>query len=87
MKTVWKYGLHMQAHHSFLLPEGAVVLSVGVDPQDCLVLWAFVDTEAPASMRHFVILGTGHPVPDGLEYLGHVVQGPFVWHVWEDCSK
>lgn len=85
MKTVHKFPLTVQAQHSFLMPDGAVALHVNLDPNGTVCLWAFVDTDKPVTLRTFRITGTGHPVPDGLEYLGSVVQGNFVWHAWEQC--
>ena len=84
MKTVYKYSLRSRA--SVELPAGAVVLHVGLDPQGQGAFWAFVDTDNDTETRRFVVTGTGHPVPDGLEFLGTYVEGPFVWHAWEQVD-
>lgn len=84
MKTIHKYPLVIAAHHSFQLPAGATILNVDLDPTGRVCLWALVDTDQPPEMRRFVIVGTGHDVPDGLLYHGSVVQGGFVWHVFEE---
>ena len=34
-------------------------------------------------LRGFAIIGTGHDVPSGAEYVGTAHVGPFVWHVFE----
>lgn len=54
-------------------------------------LWVEIDDEiADFETRHFVIVGTGHPIPQGAEYIDSVIQrsetifgGCLVWHVFE----
>lgn len=35
------------------------------------------------SPRYFRVFGTGHPIPEGYHHKGSVVDGGFVWHVYE----
>ena len=64
------------------MPYGASILHVGVQDAQ-LYVWAEVNTTAPLVDRHFHIAGTGHPIPVGLHFVGSVMDGPFVWHVYD----
>lgn len=85
MKTIYKYrlALHADGPQLFQLPDGATVLSVGICPLGQLAMWIYVDMSKACTQREFVVVGTGHPVPDGLEFIGTVVSDPFVWHILE----
>ena len=65
------------------MPLGAKILTLQLqDETPCF--WAEVDTDASTEQRLFRILGTGHPLPEGLTYLGTFQLPPFVWHVYEE---
>lgn len=84
MRTIWKFTL--QPECSIEMPSGAEVLSVR-EQGETICLWALVDPEATVEMRRFVVLGTGHSVPDQpLRFLGtaHLAGGAFVFHVFEE---
>ncbi len=40
-------------------------------------------TGGPTVPRQFRVFGTGHPMPEGLDHRGAVLDGPFVWHLME----
>ena len=85
MKTIWKFRLPELADKITIpMPIGAQVLHFehqeGVEP---LSIWALVEPENAKEYRKFCIVGTGHPVPDGLTHLGTCQHGPFVWHLFE----
>ncbi len=84
MKTIYKYLLQRTDHQHVEMHAGAHILSAHLDPAGQLAVWAHVDTDKPFVMRKFCIVGTGHPCPDGLEFLGTVIDGSFAWHVLED---
>ena len=64
------------------IPEGFVPLHVA--PQGGLIrLWAEVETNSPEKTHRFQIIGTGHEVPKGAQYLGTVLDPPFVWHLYQ----
>lgn len=46
-------------------------------------LWVQLNTSLAARTRTFVLIGTGHRVPDRSDYIGTVLSGPFVWHLFE----
>lgn len=82
-KTVYKYPFDVSDDVVVKMPDDAEILKV--DHQDGQpTIWALVDTESPAVMRRFIVRGTGHPVPDGVEHVGSFFHGPFIWHLFED---
>lgn len=88
MKTIYRYQLAITDRPVVDMPGGAVVLPVppSVRNQDRIEVWALVDTERPPVARGFLVVGTGHPMPEVHgPFLGTVVThgGAFVWHVFE----
>ena len=75
----------MSEHCSFKMPEGAEILTVARQG-NCTCLWALVDSEAPLCVRTFVMIGTGHEIPESnLTFIGSVqyIEGAIVMHVFE----
>ena len=90
--VVYKYALAPAAPTTIdhLMPHGAVVLSVGIDPHGALCLWALVDIQSPHPKmpRRFLTVGTGQATPlledvAHKQFVGTVLQGSFVWHIFE----
>jgi len=84
--VIWKYQLTPSpgtAEVAIEMPAGAMVLTVQTQAgQPCL--WALVNEEQPLITRRFVIVGTGHPVPDGIgDYIGTWQNSPFVFHLFD----
>lgn len=52
-------------------------------------VWAAVDTNLPMVKRKFFVVGTGHPLPTdrAIAPVGTVIDGSFVWHLWEDHTE
>jgi hypothetical protein len=48
-------------------------------------LWCDVDADADgvAFKREFCVVGTGHTAPSDGEHVGSVIDGQFVWHIFE----
>lgn len=73
------------------LPEGARVMHVGAQVVAGLgdsgeihkVIWVEVDTDKPVKPREFMIFATGSKVPDEWKHVGTLLDGPFVWHIYE----
>lgn len=80
--TIYKYPLE-QSTTTLSLPVGAKVLDVQLQDRR-LHLWACVDLAGAHVDRRFLVFGTGHGVPDGLQYIATVQDGPYVWHVFEE---
>jgi hypothetical protein len=93
MHTIYKYPVPLQDLSILELPTHSRILSVGLDPQGELCLWALVQPLVPSHDRwQLAVVGTGNPVSDALaqantdaspwRFVGTVTQAPFVWHVF-----
>jgi len=85
MKTIHKYPLVIVHEQPIQMPSGAEILSVAVQ-NETPCLWALVETENPMQKRSIVIVGTGHPAPEGnYRFVGTVMLcgGVLVWHVFQ----
>ena len=89
-KTIWKFEVPVTDRARVAMPAGARVLSVEIGKGLGVVwLWAEVDPAADVGDRGFRVVGTGNPLPEGVEdmrFLGTVLDGPFVWHVYEEAA-
>ena len=84
MKTIWKFELK-PGQCRMMLPEGAEPLSAGLDPGgDGICLWALVDPRASLCEARVIVAGTGLRFAPGENprFLGTVVAGQYVWHVF-----
>lgn len=91
-KTIWKFTIPVTDVVEVEMPRNARVLpfvqtakSGELGPRAALNLWAEVHPNLEKVMRRFHIVGTGNPFPNVQHsaYVGSVVDGPFVWHVYE----
>ncbi len=84
---VWKFNLWPLALRKIYMPEGAKVLHVG-NQHDEITLWALVDPDSDLEERWFLVVGTGHSMPDAeFDHLGTVItHDKFVWHVFEEAK-
>lgn len=91
MKVVYKYPLELPSISSdgenvINAPWDWVIVAVGRDPTGQFCIWAEVDdtTEDEKDMvyHRLIFIGTGHKVPEYGTHMGHVVDGPFVWHLY-----
>jgi hypothetical protein len=83
MRSIWKFKLRPYA--DVMMPIGAKPLSVH-GQSDEICLWAEVNTEANHEARRFVIVGTGHQIPqDAGAFIGSALldDGRYVFHVFE----
>lgn len=80
-KVIYKYKIE---DSRAALPVGAKILSIQLQ-NESLCLWAEIDPKAKFEIRKFVILGTGHPIPDDvtLSYLATIQLYNYVWHIYE----
>jgi len=65
------------------MKQGAQILNVHEQGGD-ITIWAMVDPDAEIAKRDFAVWGTGHlhsKDPEG--FVGSVLIGPFVWHVFD----
>lgn len=84
MRTIYKYPLKFWAEPQIVtMPMGAEIVHVELQHGD-ITLWALLGTSMPAVVRKFAIRGTGHPIDEGMKYVGTVSDpAGFVWHVLE----
>lgn len=87
MPTIWKFPLEEAGMQTIEMPAEARLLTVQMQGNQGLMLWAQVDPAADREHRQIAIYGTGHEVPvneDGA-YLGtfQVGNGMLVFHVFD----
>lgn len=85
-RTIWKFPLRLTDVQTVMMPAGAEILAVGVQA-DGIMLWARVDPAVSERQGYNIaIVGTGHPAPDDTQstYIGTVMDGPYVWHVFTE---
>jgi hypothetical protein len=84
MKTVWKF--HLDVPRTVIKAPGlGSTLMVGSQYQTWCA-WCEVDTDKREYAREFVVVGTGHPMPDdddGYTHAGSWQDGPLVWHAYQ----
>lgn len=85
---VYRYRLPITDRPVVDMPDGATVLSLGPprdDDSDELDLWAMVDPSQPLRPCPFIVVGTGHVVPDDAGAFVDTVAthgGQLIWHVF-----
>jgi hypothetical protein len=83
MKTVWKFPL--DARTTVKAPGLGPTLLVSSQGHYWYA-WCEVDTDKPEYGREFIVVGTGHPMPDdneGFIHAGSWQDGLFVWHAYQ----
>lgn len=66
------------------MPVDAVIKFVGLQQAGQICIWAEVINEDAMRARTFMVFGTGHEIPMRLNYRGTVLDGLYVWHLYED---
>lgn len=84
MNTIHKYPISLVHSQSTVdLPQNFTPLFVGLDPSGQLCLWVQCELAAPLMKATVFVVGTGQPVPaSAVRYVGSVVAGNYVWHVY-----
>lgn len=91
VRTIHRYQLPVAEHPELDLPVGSTVLHIAPSrsPLDRIDLWAIVDADpaAPVDRYRFAVVGTGHPLPKGVDQRDHLGtvsshSGRGVWHVF-----
>lgn len=84
--VIWKFELATISLQRIFMPRDAEILSVG-NQNGITCLWAMVNPNNPQQERVIEIIGTGNPIDVGMgtkrKFIGTVMSGPFVWHVFE----
>lgn len=90
MRTVHKFFVPHNSPAAAELPpmpirRSAPVRLAGLDPRSGQpAVWIEVETTAPAGERRMVAFGTGDELPDGWVHVGSLIDGSFVWHIYEE---
>lgn len=85
---IWKFTLiGRNVVQTIQMPRSARVLSVMMQ-DGSLCVWVEVDPRNDLVTRRFATIGTGIPMDDVMPnsshvFVGSVVEGPFVWHVYD----
>lgn len=91
MKTIYKYPVKIVDEQQILIPEGSNIISVALDPNGSLCIWAEVDTKVHSFETITIhIVGTGNPILEWIQfadYVGSVTQNPFVWHIYKEKTR
>jgi hypothetical protein len=90
MKTIWKFGLEITDEQTINIPVPYQLLTVQINNgKPCL--WAIVDSEARTTELKIYTYGTGHSMPDRLQYyIGTyqiVDEHIFVFHVFVEYKS
>jgi hypothetical protein len=83
VSVMYKYQMSRGCEvEAFSMPKGTVVRHVDMQ-RGVLCLWAEVppDSGPPSEERRFTVVRTGRPA-EGV-YVGTVMEGAYVWHVFE----
>jgi len=92
MYSIWKYNVEPNIiNQEYYLPEGAQIVSFGLDPADNMCFWARVNTNAPKVARMVACVGTGWPLDNvysksngrQVEFIGSLTHGPYVGHLFD----
>lgn len=85
-RTIWKYKLptrpYIEARY-IRYTRAASIRYIGLDPQGVPSIW--IERQRSASISIVLTIqciGTGHDVPEGMDYAGSCVVDMFVWHYY-----
>jgi hypothetical protein len=81
MRTIWKYKLDVQVEQTISLPIGSKFLYCA-NQYDYPTMWFEVEPKERMRIVTIVIVGTGNPIPENVEYYGTVFINDFVWHLY-----
>lgn len=95
MKVVYKYPLAPSGYTPVDTKPDAKVVLVGLDPETRRpAIWVEqvvpdrpkIGTEPMSEameVRYFHIVGTGHEIEPNDQHVGSVIDGRYVWHIYE----
>jgi len=91
MKTIYKYTIPSNNrdeidHEDIVMPKDAQLLHCAIINR-ISYLWAEVDCNEIESIRRIYLIGTGRRVPYSAEYLTTVIDGPFVFHIYDGGQR
>ncbi len=82
-KVIWKYVIPIQDEPvEIQIPDASKCLYVAKQNNDLCVWFEIPNTYSSRVLYYFYVIGTGHPIPHHLQYLGTALFPPFVWHLY-----
>ena len=86
MKTIYKYTLKFDCSNQILMPKDSLVIKFAIqNNQPCI--WAIVDTDSIYENRIFSVVGTGWQIENNMRYIDTILDGQFVWHLFEQTQN
>lgn len=82
MRTIWKFPLALVGEMQPVVTPGQPTVVHFARQGDALCLWAEVDDAEPELATEFLIVGTGHPIPEAYRYVATTIDGGFLWHLY-----
>jgi hypothetical protein len=87
-RRIFKFLIPFRDRVTVMMPKGADLLHIGVQNEG-IYAWALCEPANVPEPRSFAVIGTGHPVGEGLDALDHVATvilagGALVFHVFGD---
>ena len=84
MNTIYKYPFDI-SNPPIIVDLPPLHCVVHVEAQEGTpTMWIELDPDHDTDRVEFLIIGTGGRVPPGAQHIGTFLQGPFVWHVYQD---
>lgn len=85
MRTIWKFPLNMRGWNEVGVGGVSQVVLAAIDPASgAPAVWIDHDPDGAPMARSFVVVGTGHEIPDpDAEHVGSMIDRTFVWHIYE----
>lgn len=94
MITIYKYSVkpNINKPNIIQMPQGASVISCGIDGFGERSVWALVDTNKSTEERKIWCVGTGWNLEDifnnvYLNYLGTIKDNNYIWHIFEEIDE
>lgn len=85
MRTIWKYRLELP-QTTVTMPANAIFCHFAAQ-HGWLCAWFELEDGSgrvvEGQRRSFLLHGTGHPISAHEVYLGTLIDGEFVWHLYE----
>lgn len=88
-KTVYKYNLPLVGKTRLCVTGKIIHTAMAQRTQrgdENILVWAEVGTH-PHKERWLEVFGTGHQIPSGATHVSSVIDGRFVWHIYDLGSE
>lgn len=88
-KQIWKFDVPIGLKQvTRPLPPGAQIVHVAKQADGAITFWAefntlFQDEPHLFEERIFRVFGTGHRIESDWDYVGTILDEPYVWHLYE----